>query len=125
VKQQTTDRYQCSHLPFGCGRGVEWTAFHRPAGLCTGCAQKAARTLRVTLADLATALSAYQAASAGRPNQEPTTDEVWAVLERFNALLPPNLRVVKQDQHIPVPPPMRHPPADSCLPDGDRLEVAA
>jgi hypothetical protein len=116
-----SDRSVCSHEPFGCGLGFHDSDFVRAAGLCKGCALRASRVLRVKIGDLGFALFAYNHAKAGRPAASPTLQQVWAVIDQANQTLPPPLRIQMQDKYIHVPEPMRHAPADSCLPEGDRV----
>jgi hypothetical protein len=115
-----SDHSQCSHEPFGCGSRIPDNDFHRAAGLCKACALKASRRLRVSYQDLPTALAAYGFAKVGRPEHQPTTDEVWAFIDQLNGMLPPQQRTVQQPVYIHIPEPMRCAPADACLPEGDR-----
>jgi hypothetical protein len=115
------DRWQCGRAPFSCGRGFDAREYNRRAGLCHACAERAARRLRVLPQDLPLALFAFSHAQAGRPDHVPTVEDVWVVIEQANRTLPEGLRVRQQPKYIPIPRPNPHAPADSSLPEGDRV----
>jgi len=108
-KIQHVTRFLCGNEAFGCGQGIEWTAYNNRANACHSCCNRAARNWSVDITDLPMLTVAIINARAGKMGCDATYEEVWSILEILK---------VPRKFHVPVPGTVSV--SDSQLPKNDR-----